>query len=229
MSEPQVDALFRWYKGVEIMGRKFWLRILGAADDGARSKGALQVSRALRARLFTEGSPEQSDLLSGLKGLTRENILAVARVYYTETARNQSLSEVQPKIDPPEPLEPSLDAVMDSMDEWDAEVAGLRVRRDEYVLEYVEVYMSKLDDLDDEALLERVLDIEISTACSTAYMEEFGWQTTYRAYFNDEGLTERTFPTVEDARDCESKVFQRMLAEYGDLDVFSLKAEDLKN
>lgn len=226
--EPTMDALFRWKKQVSVGDRTLWCRTLSSTDDAERVRQAIQFSRRVRSRLVAEGSEERENLILSLEGASRNDLLAVGEAYHTEMARAAVVREVHPDKDPPEPKEQTLEAVHEADEEWARILSELGVRQAMWVKEHVAVAVGKMREMDDEALRTEVTDMEVNALVNQAYMNEFEWQTVYRALYDDEGFKHRSF-TLPEVKDMDGRVFRKLLDEYYELDRFVASAEYLKN
>ncbi len=229
MTEANVDALFRWNKPVKIHGRQIWLRTLSATDDNERMRTAMFKGRQLRVKLLAEGSPEREELMAAVEGLERTELLSVIRAYQTEEARGLSVREVQPKVDPAKPIEQTLQAAMDAEDAWDKELSEVAERRESFIKERVDTYMAILNEKTDEEVRQIAIELEVNFACTRCYTEEWQRQSLFRACYNDEEFTVRTFASALEAGDLDSRAHGKLLNEYYELDRFALDAESLKN
>jgi len=228
MNEPTVDELWRWRKDITIGGRQVWMRTLSATDDSERTKAAMISSRRMRAKLLSE-SPEREEMNDVYGKIGRTELMAAIRAFRTEEARALVGSEVQPKIDPPEPSDPTLDAAMDAEDAWEEELVDLVKRREAWIQEHVEVIMAKHGEDSDDELREKALAMQISSFCTQAYLEEFNRQTVFRACHADKKFTRYTFSSAEEAGAVDPRAYATILNEYYELDKFALNAEYLKN
>jgi hypothetical protein len=227
--EPRCDDLFRWYVEHTIGDRQIWMRTLSALDDNERTREAMQHARKVRARLLILGSPERGALITALEGLDRADLLEIIRLYQTEATRGLAIREVHAEIDPPEPVEPTLEAALDAEDVWAAEQLALATRREEYIKDHVATYMKLQEDREYDELLELATDLEINAAATRAYMEELEYQTVFRACFKDKKMLKRWFESIAQVRDLASYVYQGLIAKYYELDRFATSAEALKN
>ena len=229
MTEVRCDDFWRWYKPVSLRGRTIWMRTLSASDENERTKAAMQAARALRTAYLTEGSPERAELLGAYETVGKDELLAVIESYQTEMSRSMSFREVQPKRDPPEPKDVTLDAALEAQDEWEKEMVALAQRREKWAREQVETLMAQHRERDVDELRAIAIEMQISAFCTQAYMNEFESQTVYRACFNDKKFTKRTFRSVEDAGNVDHSIYQKLLEEYRLLDNYALEPEALKN
>jgi hypothetical protein len=229
MSEVKCDDFWRWYKDVTFRGRTVWLRTLSAADESERTKAAMAAARKRRVALLAEGSPDHTELLGAYEGVERDELLAVIRAYQTEMSRSLAFQEVHPKIDPPDPIDVTLDAMLDAQDTWEQEQVDLLFRRDEYVQEQVTNLMALHEKESDEKLREVAIDMQVSAFATQAYMEEFEAQCVFRSCFQDEKFTRRCFESSVHAQSADSRAYLYLLEEYRKLDGYALDTESLKN
>jgi hypothetical protein len=227
--DAKVDDLFRWYMKVTIGDRQVWLRTLSATDESERVKASMRASRAMRAKLLVD-SPEREDMLAAYKAIDKDELLAAIRVFRTEEAKALVNSEVQPEIDPPEPDGPTLDDAMDAEELWEEEMTKVAERRKAWIEEHVDTVMDlKHGEQSIDELRNTAIDMQISAFCTQAYLEEFNAQSVYRACYEDEKFTKRTFESAKQAGEISGRVFYYLIGQYRELDRFGLGTDLLKN
>ena len=186
------------------------------------------ASRRKRARLLGD-SPERDEMLDVYGKIGRVELLAAIRAFRMEEARALVSSEVHPKIDPPEPQDPTLDAAMDAEEAWEEELVDLVNRRQEWIDEHVKVIMDKHAEDSDDELRDKAIAMQVSSFCTQEYLEEFNRQTLFRACYKDAKFTRRNFASAEEAGGVDPRAYAKLLNEYFDLDKFALNADYLKN
>jgi len=229
MSEVKCDDFWRWYKSVTFRGRTIWMRTLSAADESERTKAAMNAARKKRVALLAEGSPEHAELLGAYEGVDRDELLAVIRAYQTEMSRSMAFREVHPRIDPPEPDDVTLDAVLDAEDKWEQEEIELLLRRDDYAQEQVNTLMAEHEKKDTERLREISIEMQVSAFATQAYMEEFEAQCILRSCYKDKKFARRLFESAMQVHGADNRAYIHFLEEYRLLDNYALDNESLKN
>lgn len=227
--DVRCDDFWRWYKVVTIRGKDIWMRTLSASDESERTKAAMTAARAKRTAYLTEGSPEQKELFRAYGDVDRAELLAVIKAHQTEMSRSLSFREVQPRKDPPEPNDITLDAALDAEEEWITEQLELVQRREDWAKEQIETLMAIHEEKSVEELRETAKDLQVTAFVTQEYMDGFEAQCIFRSCFKDEKFTKRTFRSVEHAMNVDHSVHQQLLEEYRQLDNYALDSESLKN
>ena len=228
MNEAKMDRFWRWYVKVSLGGRHIWLRTVSTADDGARSKAAMDKARKVRARLLADGSEERTAMLSAYDAIDRETMAATISAYDREMLRAASYNEVHPE-DPPKPAGTTLMDVLDAEDEAEKSQETLLERREKYVQEHVDTLKGERAKMSDDELRDLILEMEIAARSTQAYADEFDRQTVFRACYEDEKFTRRTFSTSEEVGEVGASTYRTLLDEYRKLDNFAQEPDALKN
>jgi hypothetical protein len=229
MTEAMVDALFRWHKVIELGGRQIHMRTLSALDDNERTRQAMFAARKVRSELLSD----DSDLRASLRGLGREAYLNIAKVWEQQAAAAaasyEKFAELHPASDPPEPVEPTLEAALDAEDAWAREMQAVADRRADWTKRKVAQEMEAWAAKSDDDLFEGVVEREIEGMARQAYMAEFEAQTIHRACYSDQEFTRSTFRSAAEAASVDRYVFRKLMTEYYELDRFAQDSDSLKN
>jgi len=228
MTDMKMDRFWRWYKSISLGGRTIWLRTLSAADDAARSKTAMDMARQYRAKLLNDDSDERVAMLSAYNAAGRDQMLATTNAYDREMLRAASYNEVHPP-DPPDAKGNTLMDVLDVEDSVEDARRKLLLDREKYVQEHMETLRSEREKLSDEELRDIVLEMEVAARSTQAYADEFDRQTVFRACYEDEKSTRRTFSSSTDVGEVAISTYRKLLDEYRELDNFAANPDELKN
>ena len=228
MNEAKMDRFWRWYVKVSLGGRHIWLRTLSTADDGARSKASMDKARKARARLMADGSDERVAMFSAYDALDRDTMMATISAYDREMLRAASYNEVHPD-DPPKPAGNTLTDVLDAEDKAEQAQQTLVEKREKYVEEHVETLKGERAKMSDDELRDLILEMEIAARSTQAYADEFDRQTVFRACYDDEKFTRKTFSTPDEVGEIGIKAYRTLTDEYRKLDNFAQDPDALKN
>lgn len=231
MGEPKIDDLFRWFKETKVGGKKIWMRTLGASDDAARTRASIAAARVARGRLLRD-TPERQGLLNAMGGMTRSECLDVIATWHEQMSRSIVDSQPQAKLhvpDPPDPEEPTLEAVLEAEEEQEEVAERVEKNRESWIIESVQVLMKQYDAKSDEELFDIAMSREVEAHANHAYARWWEYETIARSCFTDEAMTKRMFESAEVVSGIGHRAKEMLIEEYYDLDRFARDTEALKN
>ena len=236
-------GLFNWKSEVVLPTTSgsvvVYLRTLSGIQDEQRTDAAFAASMTARAERKDEDSTLYKNHLAPLYTLDRESLKEVVRILQRGLYVRESRWRIEPYANPEPPEEvvsttgekvlskPGLEDMLD----WQKQNEALREELEERRKQWVEEQMANLnlDEMDDEALLEKAVQLHEGAIIERAYSKEWDDYTIFFASYKNKKCTRPFFASVQEVKDLPRHIWRRLATAYRELDTFSRDPEALKN
>ena len=229
--EVTLDDLVRIRGETEFLGRKVFLRTLGARQDELRVMMAMARAAEMRSALRTEGTPEYNAFILPLKLADVKTLREAGEALERGRLTRQSYSAVNPEREPEPPEGADVAEVLEAEEERRREEAKLAERRQKWVEENLEEFKKQYlyGEWDEETLRKEVLARQEELQVNAAYVARWNSATLLYGCYRDKECKKPLFASCDEVEDCSPVLRDHLLSKYWEIDRFSYDLDALKN
>jgi len=224
-NDVDIKKLFNWNEKVTIYGvdgienETVYMRLIGDADWNKSRVKALRASAELRKKLKDENSDEFLAYIPIKEQVDKDALIEMMVILNMSDFRD----EVIKNIDIPFPKEPSPDATLEDLEEYQKELDNFEEAR----LETIKEELTKISEREKEKLSKRSFDklydeyVQnlVNTLCKEELNKVFISYSVYFGSYKDAEFTEKYFDSYETFINLPTAVKNQFMDSYLNIDI----------